>query len=85
MKKSRNNYPDIYPAGPTYIRGIKSDNTLYISGITANNSNAQNKDIMSQLDVILDRIAKIVDSEGGKPSDIVSVTTYIVESEMPKF
>ena len=50
MKKSRNNYPDIYPAGPTYIRGIKSDNTLYISGITANNSNAQNKDIMSQLD-----------------------------------
>jgi len=85
MKKLRNNYPDIYPAGPTYIRGIKSGNTLYISGITANNSNAQYKDIMSQLDVILDRITKIVHSEGGESSDIVSMTTYIVESEMPKF
>ena len=40
---------------------------------------------MSQLDVILDRITKIVHSEGGESSDIVSVTTYIVESEMPNF
>ena len=85
MKKLRNNYPDIYPAGPTYIRGIKSGNTLYISGITANNSNAQGKDIMSQFNVVLDRIVKIVQSEDGVASDIVSMTTYIVESEMSNF
>jgi len=85
MKKTRNNYPNIYPAGPTYVRGIKSGNTLYLSGITANNSNAQGQDIMSQLDVVLDRIVKIVQSEEGKPSDIVSMTTYIVESEMSNF
>ena len=85
MKKIRNNYPDIYPAWPTYVRGIKSGNTLYLSGITANNSNAQGKDIMSQFDVVLDGILKIVQSEDGKPSDIVSMTTYIVESEMSNF
>lgn len=77
MKKIRKNFDDIYPAGPNYIRGIRAGDTLYISGTTANGSHAKGKSSMEQLRVILDRITGIVRSEGGKPSDIVKLTTYV--------
>ena len=41
MQKTRKNYEDIYPAGPTYIRGVRAGETLYISGVTALNSEAK--------------------------------------------
>lgn len=85
MKKIRNNYDDIYPAGPTYIRGVRTGDTLYISGTTASRSEAEGKDVMSQLRVVVDRIVKIVEAEGGVASDIVTLTTYIVDSKMSEF
>ena len=81
MEITRNNHPEIYPAGPTYIRSIKAGNTLYISGVTARNSRAEQE--MTQLDVILDRITRIVKAECGKTSNIVSMTTYV--TDMSKF
>ena len=77
MKKIRKNFDDIYPAGPNYIRGIRAGDTLYISGTTANGSHAKGKSSMEQLRIILDRITGIVRSEGGKPSDVVKLTTYV--------
>jgi len=85
LKKIRNNYDDIYPAGPTYIRGVRTGDTLYISGTTASRSEAEGKDVMSQLRVVVDRIVKIVEAEGGVASDIVTLTTYIVDSKMSEF
>ena len=82
MKKIRKNFDDIYPAGPNYIRGIKAGDTLYISGTTANGSDAKGKSSMDQLRVILDRITRIVISEGGKSSDIVKLTTYVTNSQV---
>ena len=81
MKKIRKNFDDIYPAGPNYIRGIKAGDTLYISGTTANGSDAKGKSSMDQLRVILDRITRIVISEGGKTSDIVKLTTYVTNRQ----
>ena len=78
MKKTRNNYDDIYPAGPTYIRGIRAGNNLYVSGTTARGSEAEGGPPMDQLRVCLERITRIVDAEGGRPSDIVMMTTYLV-------
>ena len=46
---------------------------------------AEGKDVMSQLRVVLDRIVKIVQAEGGLASDIVSMTTYIVDTKMSQF
>ena len=85
MKKIRNNYDDIYSAGPTYIRGVRAGDTLYISGTTASRSEAEGKDVMSQLRVVIDRIVKIVQAEGGLASDLVSMTTYIVDTKMSEF
>ena len=77
MKKTRNNHEDIYPAGPHYVRAIRAGDTLYLSGITARNSDADGGPDMDQLRVTLDRITRIVAAEGGRPSDIVMMTTYV--------
>ena len=77
MKKTRNNHEDIYPAGPTYIRTVKAGDTLYISGTTARYSDADGGLPMAQLRAVLDRITRIVAAEGGRPWDIVAMTTYL--------
>ena len=79
MAKVRNNHEDIYGAGPTYIRAIRAGNTLYLSGCTARYSDADGGPAMDQLRVVLDRIVRIVRAEGGEPSDIVAMTTYVTD------
>ena len=76
MKITRNNHPDIYPAGPTYIRSIRAGNTLYLSGCTARNSDAEGGPVFDQLRVTLDRVVRIVEASGGSASNIVAMTTY---------
>ena len=77
MEKIRKNYPDIAPAGPTYSRGVRAGNLLFISGCTARGTEAQGKSAMEQLRVTLDRIARIMKDEGGATSDIVKITTFV--------
>ena len=77
MEKIRRNYPDIAPAGPTYNRAIRSGQWLFISGCTARGTPSQGKPLMEQLRVTLDRIMRIVGTEGGQPGDVVKITTYV--------
>ena len=77
MKKVRNNHEDIYSAGPHYVRAVRAGDTLYISGVTAKGSDADGGPPMDQLRAVLDRITRIVAAEGGRPSDIVALTTYV--------
>ena len=77
MEKIRKNYPDIAPSGPTFSRGVRAGNTLYIAGCTARGTEAQGQNVMEQLRVTLDRIVRIVAEEGGSPSDIVKITTFV--------
>lgn len=77
MEKIRKNYPDIAPSGPTYSRGVRVGNLLFISGCTARGTEAQGKAAMEQLRVTLDRIAGIMKEEGGATSDIVKITTFV--------
>ena len=77
MEKIRREYPDIAPAGPTYARAVRAGNTLYISGCTARGTDAQGGPAIEQFKATWDRIIRIVAAEGGKPSDIVKVTTFV--------
>ena len=65
-----------HPA-PTFSRSVRAGNTLYIAGCTARGTDAQGRAVMEQLEVTLDRITRIVAAEGGNPSDIVKITTYV--------
>ena len=76
-QKQRREYPDIAPAGPSYSRAVRAGDTLYISGCTARGTDAQGGPPVEQLRVTLDRITRIVAAEGGEPSDIVKITTFV--------
>ena len=77
MEKLRRDYPDIAPAGPSYSRGIKCGNMLFVSGCTARGTPAQGGPFVDQLRVTLDRVTRIVEAEGGTPRDIVKLTTFV--------
>ena len=79
MKITRNNHEDIYPAGPTYVRAVRAGDTLYVSGCTARNSDAEGGPMVEQFRVTLDRIVRIVEAEGGTAASIVSMTTYTTD------
>ena len=77
MAVIRRDYPDIAPSGPTFSRGVRSGNLLFIAGCTARGTDAQGKPLMDQLRVTLDKIIRIVATEGGTPSNIVKITTFV--------
>ena len=73
----RRDYPDIAPQGPTFSRGVRSGNWLFVAGCTARGTDAQGGPVTDQLRVTLDRITRIVAAEGGAPSNIVKITTFV--------
>ncbi len=77
MTATRREYPEIAPAGPSYSRGVRSGNLLFISGCTARGTDAQSKSLLDQLRVTLDRITRIAQAEGGASADIVKITTFV--------
>ena len=77
MAAIRREYPGIAPAGPSYSRGVRSGNLLFISGCTARGTDAQGKSMIDQLRVTLDRISQIAQVEGGASADIVKITTFV--------
>ncbi len=81
MEKIRHNHPDIAPSGTSYSRTVRAGNLLFIAGCTARGTQAQGKDLMTQLRVTLERIVRIVAAEGGAPGDIVKITTYVTSIE----
>ena len=77
MAVEHRDYPDIAPAGPTYSRGARAGNLLFVSGCTARGTEAQGKPLMEQLDVTLERVVGVVKAEGGGPGDIAKITCFV--------
>jgi 2-iminobutanoate/2-iminopropanoate deaminase len=77
MAVEHRDYPDIAPAGPTYSRGTRAGNMLFVSGCTARGTDAQGKPLMEQLDVTLERVVGVVRAEGGNPGDIAKITCFV--------
>lgn len=77
VEKERREYPNIAPAGAIYARAVKAGQPLYISGCTTRETDAEGGDPLDQLKTVLDRIIAIVEVEGGVPSDVVKLTTYV--------
>ena len=77
MPVEHRDYPDIAPAGPTYSRGVRAGNLLFVSGCTARGSDAQGKPLMEQLDETLRRVVGVVRAEGGSPGDIAKITCFV--------
>ena len=79
MEKLRRTYPDISPSGPNYARAVRAGNQLFISGCTAMKTPAEGGPAIEQLKVVLDKLVRIVAAEGGTPTDIVKITTFVTD------
>ena len=81
MEKQRRHYPDIAPTGPTHVRAVRCGDLLFTSGCTALNTPAQGGTLVEQSRATLDKIKRIVESEGRAMSDIVKLTTYVTRMQ----
>lgn len=77
MKPLRKNYPHLdEPVGP-YVHAVKHNGFLFLSGMTAFGSSAQNGTMAEQADIIYDKIASIAAKENADLSNIIKVTIYV--------
>ena len=77
MTPIRKNYSHLKePVGP-YVHAVRHNGFLFLSGITAFGSSAQNGTIAEQTDAIYGTIASIAEQENIDLSSLVKVTIYI--------
>ncbi len=81
MQVERKNYPHLdAPVGP-YVHAVSCNGFLFISGLTAFNTPAQNKDIATQAEAIFDQIRSILEVEGTSFENLIKVTIFVTELE----
>ena len=79
MDIERRNYEGIPKTGSPHFHAVRAGDLLFLAGATAKMTSAENGSMGDQPRVILDRMKKIVESEGGSLSDIVKITSYVTD------
>jgi 2-iminobutanoate/2-iminopropanoate deaminase len=64
------------PVGP-YVHAVKQDETLYLSGITAFNTDAQTKPIEQQAEEIFRQIKLIAEAANSGLENLIKVTLFV--------
>ena len=73
----RKNYPELGEVKAPYVHSVKHGNLLYISGLTAFGTAAQNDGIAQQAEEIFRQIRKIISAESTEFSALIKVTIFI--------
>ena len=77
----RKNYPNLpAPSGP-YSIVVRHNNTLYLSGITAFGTPAQDKGMAEQAKAIFEQIKQITQAEGIGMRELIKVTIYVTSTD----
>lgn len=76
-KVIRKNYPELGEVKAPYVHSVRHAGTLYISGLTAFGTPAQQSGIAEQAEEIFSQIRKIVTAEGADFSSLIKVTIFI--------
>ena len=79
MDIERRNYEGIPKTGSPHFHAVRAGDLLFLAGATAKMTSAENGSMGDQTRGILDRMKKIVESEGGSLSDIVKITSYVTD------
>ena len=79
--------PTAIPSAPGerfgYSYGVRSGSTVYISGMVAFNSAGEivgEGDVSAQAAQVFENLRAVIEEAGGSLDDLVSTTTYMVES-----
>lgn len=77
-----NNCRQLPPIAGPYVHATKHDKTLYVSGLTALGTHAQELGIESQAGAILEQISEILLIEHRDISDLVKLTVFVKDISM---
>lgn len=78
----RKNYPHLaQPVGP-YVKAVKHDGLLFLSGLTALGSSAQGRSITEQMGAICQALARVAHSERTDLSALVKVTLFVTNLQL---
>ncbi|USD21215.1 RidA family protein [Microbulbifer variabilis] len=80
MLKKRE-YPFLPSQKGPYVHSVIHENTLYISGLTAQETTSQKKEFLDQAQEVLSQIDNILEYEGRNKSDLIKLTIFIKDIE----
>lgn len=81
MTLLRRNYPHMEPPFGAFCHAVRTGEWLFVSGLTARDSLAQQGDILAQTESVLERLKRVLEAEGGSLRDVVRVTVYVTEMD----
>ena len=79
MTLQRKLYPHMEKPFGAFCHAVRSDEWLFVSGLTARGDEAGSQDIVQQTDVVMARLQGVLEAEGGSLADVIRVTVYVTE------
>ncbi|MBK4783055.1 MAG: RidA family protein [Pantoea sp. Pent] len=73
----RKNYPELGEVKAPYVHAVKHGDTLYVSGLTAFATGAQQADIAAQAEVIFQQLHLLAAQENTSLKNLIKVTIFI--------
>lgn len=73
----RKNYPQLGEVKAPYVHAVKHGNTLYVSGLTAAGTPAQQGDMAEQAEAIFNQLRHIATAEHTSLAALLKVTIFI--------
>lgn len=81
MPIERKNYPHLdAPVGP-YVHAVSYNGLLFLSGLTAFNTPAQNGGLAAQTEVVFEQLRQTLEAEGTGFEKLLKVTIFVTEFE----
>ncbi|MFJ5160302.1 RidA family protein [Pantoea sp. NPDC088449] len=74
---TRKNYPQLGEVKAPYVHAVKHADTLYVSGLTAFGTPAQQADIAAQAEAIFQQLHCIAGEEQSSLENLIKVTIFI--------
>ncbi len=79
MPLQRKIYPHMDAPFGAFCHAVRSDEWLFVSGLTARGEDAGSQDIVAQTDMVMGRLQGVLEAEGGSLADVIRVTVYVTE------
>lgn len=79
MQIEHKNYPHLDAPVDPYVHAVSYNGLLFLSGLTAFNTPAQDGDLATQAEVVLEQIKSILEAEGANFNNLLKVTIFVTE------
>ncbi|HKS33940.1 MAG TPA: RidA family protein [Enterobacteriaceae bacterium] len=77
MQPERKNYPQLGDVTAPYVHAVKHGDTLYVSGLTAFGTPAQQGSIAEQAEAIFSQLHQLTAAEGISLASLLKVTIFV--------